>query len=153
MPNVLEVADYALKQLNTSSTMKLQKIVYYSQAWHLVRYDSPLFPERIEAWVNGPVAPDLYKMHAHEFVISDGYFGAVSHEEISLEQKSVIELVVGKLGGMTGKALSELTHSEAPWRNAREGLASFEPSRNEITKHAIRDYYSSHKCSNNPLFS
>lgn len=153
MSNVLEVASYALKQLNSASTMKLQKIVYYSQAYHLVQFDEPLFPERIEAWVNGPVAPDLYKEHAHEFVISDGFFGRVPEESLGEAQKGVIDLVVEKLGGMTGKALSELTHSEAPWKDARGGIAPQEPSNAEITQKAIRDFYSSSACVNNPLFS
>ena len=76
MANVIAVAEHVLKRLGSSSTMKLQKIVYYSQAYHLVRYGQPLFSERIEAWRNGPVVRDLYDLHAHEFVISDGYFGA-----------------------------------------------------------------------------
>ena len=70
MANVIAVAEHVLKRLGSSSTMKLQKIVYYSQAYHLVRYGQPLFSERIEAWRNGPVVRDLYDLHAHEFVIS-----------------------------------------------------------------------------------
>ncbi len=54
----------------TLSTVKLQKLVYYSQAWHLVWEDRPLFPERIEAWANGPVVPDLYREHRGDFELT-----------------------------------------------------------------------------------
>jgi uncharacterized phage-associated protein len=33
--------------------LKLQKLLYYSQAWHLVWEDTPLFTARIEAWIDG----------------------------------------------------------------------------------------------------
>jgi uncharacterized phage-associated protein len=35
--------------------MRLQKLLYYVQAWHLAVTDEPLFPEQIKAWKDGPV--------------------------------------------------------------------------------------------------
>jgi uncharacterized phage-associated protein len=43
--------------------MKLQKLVYYAQAWALVWDDEPIFDEEIEAWANGPVVRGLYEAH------------------------------------------------------------------------------------------
>ena len=49
MANVFDVAACILKQKGPMTAMKLQKLLYYSQAWSLVWDEKPLFPERIEA--------------------------------------------------------------------------------------------------------
>ena len=59
--SVLDVAASILKHQGAMTTWKLQKLCYYSQAWSLVWDDEPLFTEKIEAWANGPVIPDLYQ--------------------------------------------------------------------------------------------
>jgi len=59
MANVRDVAQYILGKVGQTSTWKLQKLVYYSQAWHSVWEDEPLFDAGIEAWANGPVCPEL----------------------------------------------------------------------------------------------
>lgn len=45
MADVFDTAKYILEQSSSMSTMKLQKLCYYSQAWSLVWGDSPLFEE------------------------------------------------------------------------------------------------------------
>ena len=60
MANVFDTAKYILEQFGSMSTMKLQKLCYYSQAWSLVWDDSPLFEEDFQAWANGPVCPELF---------------------------------------------------------------------------------------------
>ena len=55
MSNVHDVAAMILNEQGAMTAMKLQKLVYYCQAWHLVWDEECLFPERIEAWANGPV--------------------------------------------------------------------------------------------------
>jgi uncharacterized phage-associated protein len=58
-----EVANYFIRRAHDSgefiSNLKLQKLLYYSQAWHLAIFDRRLFPERFQAWVHGPVIPTL----------------------------------------------------------------------------------------------
>ncbi len=152
MANVIDVACYALKKLDNSSTMKLQKIVYYSQALHLVRFGTPLFSEDIEAWRNGPVVPALFRRHAHEFVISDGYFGDCVESALSEQEQKTIDCVVDKLRSKTGKELSELTHSEDPWRCARGDIPDNQASSNVISTEAMRIFYGSGSCCN-PVFS
>ncbi|MCH7691617.1 MAG: DUF4065 domain-containing protein, partial [candidate division Zixibacteria bacterium] len=53
--SVFDVAKYILSKLGGVSAMKLHKLLYYAQAWSLVWDERPLFQERIEAWVSGPV--------------------------------------------------------------------------------------------------
>ena len=54
------VVQYILKKAGPMSAMKLQKLVYYCQAWSLVWDEEQLFKDEIQAWANGPVAPYLY---------------------------------------------------------------------------------------------
>lgn len=53
MATVLDVASYILEKQGGTTAMKLQKLCYYSKAWHLVWEERPLFTNRNEAWANG----------------------------------------------------------------------------------------------------
>jgi uncharacterized phage-associated protein len=69
--SVHDVAAYILTRRSPMSTMELQKLVYYSQAWHLVWDEDRLFPEEIEAWAGGPVVRALYEAHRGEYLVRD----------------------------------------------------------------------------------
>ena len=47
----------------TVSPLKLQKILYYEQSWHMVSFgrENTLFSVAPQAWVNGPVYPEIYR--------------------------------------------------------------------------------------------
>lgn len=153
MASVFDVAEFVLDDLGASSTMKLQKIIFYSHAHHLVRYGTPLISGRIEAWANGPVIPTLFDKHRHSFVVSKGHFSAYSHKNpLRTDEIISIRSALQAFRDMTGAELSELTHSEAPWRDARRGLAPTARSNNVIPDAGIRRFYSSEGC-RNPLFA
>ena len=59
MIDVRVVAQYFLWK-SSMSHKKLEKMCYYAQAWYLANHGRPLMPNRFEAWVHGPVSPDLY---------------------------------------------------------------------------------------------
>lgn len=142
MAGVRDVASYILAQRGPMSAMKLQKLCYYSQAWHLVWDDEPLFAERIEAWANGPVIPDLYQLHRGQFQVSaDDVVGDPGR--LSASQSASIDTVLDFYGDMTAHELSELTHKERPWAGAREaaGVAPMERSSVEITPASMQEYY------------
>ena len=71
MPTVFDVAKYILKKTGQIPSMKLQKLVYYCQAWSLAWDDVPLFDEDFQAWANDPVCPDLFDLHHGKSVIKD----------------------------------------------------------------------------------
>ncbi len=152
MANVLDVAAFILEDRKSLSTMKLQKLVFYSQAYHLVRHGSVLFPDRIEAWANGPVVRALFREHRREFVISCGFFsGKAPGYPLDAQEVETIRHVISKIGSKSGAELSDLTHQEDPWRNARGSLLPSQPSDVEITPESIRQYYGSSSCQN-PVF-
>jgi len=138
----VDVADYILKRKGSMTAMKLQKLVYYSQVWSLVWTERELFRERIEAWANGPVVPSLYRLHRGHFKIGPKFF-AGDPNKLSEEQRDVIDRVLGFYGDKDPQWLSNLTHMELPWKNARNGLSDGEQGSNVISKESIVEYYTS----------
>ena len=124
------------------SAMKLQKLVYYSQAWSLAWTEKPLFSEEIEAWANGPVVRTLYNIHRGHFRVGRGFFEG-EPTRLSADQRDTIRRVLNHYGDKDPQWLSNLTHIEKPWRSARKGLAEGERGGAIITKESMLEYYSS----------
>ena len=144
MPTVFDVAAYILERRGEMSAMKLQKLVYYAQAWSLVWDDKPLFSERLEAWANGPVVPELYRWHAGEFSLTRAELGNRGDASLlSLEERQTVDAVLNYYGDKNSQWLSDLTHMEDPWRKARCDLEDGERGSCEITLASMAEYYSS----------
>ena len=141
MATAHDVAAYVLKRRGPRSAMKLEKLVYYCQAWSLVWDDRPLFEDRIEAWANGPVVPVLYEKHRGQFALTDWPGG----DPTALDDTAVetIDVVLDSYASHNAQALSDLTHREAPWRDARIGLAEGDRGGREVTQASMMEYYSS----------
>lgn len=139
MANVFDVAAYILNKAGPMSAMKLQKLVYYSQAWSLVWDDEPIFPERIEAWANGPVSPDLYREHKGQFSVSTIAKGKPSR--LTRDEKDTIDVILKKYGKKSAHWLSELTHKERPWKRARRGIPHGVRSSAKISHAEMVEYY------------
>jgi len=124
MLTVNDVARYFLALSNDEesgelmSNLKLQKLVYYAQGFHLALYDKPLFNEPIEAWTHGPVTPDLYRLY------KEYGSGAIPQpKEIDFDQygeqlENLLNEVFSVYGQFSAWKLRELTHEEPPWKNA-----------------------------------
>lgn len=141
MPGVKDVAAYVLEQKGPMTTWKLQKLAYYSEAWHLVWEDQSLFGEPIEAWANGPVSPALYQEHAGRFEIDALEVGRSN--QLGPEQKRCVDIVLKDYGEMSGQWLSELAHMEEPWRAARRraGCRPGDRCNEEIRRDEMQMYY------------
>jgi uncharacterized phage-associated protein len=136
-----DVAAYILSKQAPMSAMKLQKLLYYSQAWHLVWDDQPLFSERIEAWANGPVVVDVYARHRGQFTIGEWPTGDA--RRLTSDERETVEVVLRSYGDLDGRKLSHLTHAESPWRDARGNLHPTARSNAVITEAAMQEYYGS----------
>lgn len=142
--NVFDVAAYILSKTGVITHMKLQKLIYYSQAWALVWDDAPLFPERIEAWINGPVSPDLFQELKGQFSIGPSSVDSKGDaKKLSDEQRQTIDGVVEHYGTHNSQYLSDLSHLEDPWRNARNGIPDSIRGSQEIIHASMSEYYSS----------
>lgn len=127
------------------STMKLHKLLYYCQAWHLVWEEKPLFKEKIEAWANGPVIREIFNFHRGMYEISLRSFPIGNSDLLSKAQSESVDSVLDFYGDKSSQWLIDQTHSELPWRNARKGLLPNERGDVEITIDDMLEYYSSLK--------
>src|SRR5665213_743358 len=140
MITALDVAAYITQKLGAMSAMKLQKLVYYTQAWSLIWDDRPLFADRVEAWANGPVLSSLYALHKGLFEVDAVTFQSGHAEHLDSKAIETVNSVLQSYGDKDTFWLSELTHSESPWKDARSGLQPGERGSREIPLAAMAEY-------------
>ncbi|MCM1256662.1 MAG: DUF4065 domain-containing protein, partial [Roseburia sp.] len=143
MAMVFDVAKYILREMGKLSTWKLQKLCYYSQAWHLAWTGRPIFDEDFEAWANGPVCPELFHAHQGKFSVCADDFARGDSDSLTEDEVESVKVVLCDYGSMEPYDLRELSHSEAPWKNARNGLPEGAKCRTVITKESMGEYYGS----------
>ncbi len=94
--DVDDVADAVLSAAGPMTAKKLEKLVYYSQAWHLAWHRRPLFPETIEAWALGPVIRHLYDQHRHRYQVREWRSGDKSR--LTDDENRTVSWVVATYG-------------------------------------------------------
>lgn len=141
MANILQLAKYILDKQGAMTTMKLQKLCYYCQAWSLAWDEIPLFDEDFQAWANGPVCPELYNVHKGLFTVDANDFNENYGTAFTPNQLDTIDRVLQYYGDKEPHWLSELTHLENPWKFAREGYAPGARCNVVITKESMQEYY------------
>lgn len=139
MANANDVAAYIVGHLGSLDTMKLQKLLYYSQGWSLAWDGRPLFPDRIEAWANGPVVYSVFTHHRGRFTISDWPFG--DGGALSAEETATVDAVLEYYGKLSGQHLSDMTHEERPWVEARAGLPVGARSQRRVNLDTMQDFF------------
>ena len=140
MANVFDTAKYILEQKGSMSTMKLQKLCYYAQAWSLVWDDEPLFDEDFQAWANGPVCPELFFKTKGQFAVTaDDETGGTG--VLTENQKDTINQVLDYYYPHDAQWMSRLTHMEDPWIEARKGIPQGVGCDRIITKESMAMYY------------
>ncbi len=112
MATVFDVAKYIMAESGEMTAMKLQKLVYYAQAWSLVWDEEPLFSEVIEAWSNGPVVRPLYDAHRGAFKVNASMFHRGNTSKLKVHQKKTIDAVLAYYGTKPAQWLIDLTHME-----------------------------------------
>ena len=142
MPTVHDVAGYLLwladRDRSGIDHLKLQKLVYYAQAFHLGSEDEPLFSEPLHAWRYGPVSPELWSRYRYR----RGLIGppdASGEEAFTDRQREVVELVYERFRDLSGIDLAHRTHEEAPWQQATERAR--DGGDDVITHEQMRSYY------------
>lgn len=120
--------------------MKLQKLLYYTQAWHLAITGQPLFSDRIKAWKAGPVVPEV---RARRTAPETRRAAAQDLSGISLDDiaSDLIDLVLASYGSMSAEELSALTHTEQPWQTARGDLPPDAHCSTEISQAEMAEFF------------
>lgn len=138
-----KVADFFLcfskKHGDCLTNLKLQKLLYYSQAWHLVIFNTELFDEPIEAWVHGPVVYSVWnRFRDYKW---NPITEAPTELDLPLKAKEHLIEIFRVFGKYSAYDLELMTHKEDPWKKARVGLAMDVPARNAIAPADMKDFY------------
>lgn len=138
--SAIDVAKYILGIANRDgdliSNLKLQKLLYYAQAWYLVNHGVSLFHERIEAWELGPVVREVYN-HFKKFKSSPIVYKATGSESdcFTAKQTHYLDEFYDVFSKYTAHELVNMTHNEQPWKDAFE-------AGDEISTISMKEYYS-----------
>lgn len=138
------VADYFLAKAEESedglSNLKLQKLVYYTQAFHLALYESPLFDEDICAWSHGPVIPELYQKYKEHgsgnipFEAKNTDFDKFDGDVVDL-----LDEIYEVYGQYSAWKLRNLTHEEPPWQETLQSEVISHDKMKEFFKSLLVD--------------
>lgn len=148
--DLIDVTDYIIwamgRQQFSLGTLKLQKLLFYSQAWHLALQGVPLFEGRFQAWVHGPLLVSVHERFKH----SHSRFSPVTSESISrkFDSSSVpssvkehLDEVLDAYGQFTSIQLIEMTRGELPWIQARGDLEPAARCETEISEETMASFY------------
>ena len=141
MASALEVANLFLFWANRDgdviTNLKMQKLLYYAQAWHLVNYGSPLFPDQIEAWDLGPVIRSVYRAFKSHRASPIDYSDKKGREEARFSGRDLTYLreFYRNFIKLTAHELVEMSHNETPWQEAHASHQSIDNS-------AMKKFYS-----------
>lgn len=144
---MLKVIAYIFENLEEVTPLMLQKLLYYIQGVYSALFEEPLFSEDCRAWVHGPVYSEVYELF-REFKynpIEDARFAILegSSEELTEDERKVIDMVLNTFGMYGGKVLERITHKETPWATARIGYDDGILSNEILSKDSIKNYFKS----------
>ena len=144
------LAAYILAKLGPTNHLKIHKLIYYIEAYHLAYFDQSLIDDNFKAWVHGPVVLKVWHKFKDKANVYDGlilkkeFVKPVINEvkkKLTKEQITFINDVLQEFGKRTPFDLESLTHNEKPWIVARRGIPPDAPSTNIISKELMKKYY------------
>ena len=121
------------KEREGITNLKLQKVLYFAQAYYLSKVGKPLFSDDIEAWAYGPVVPDVYKKFRSNK--SNPIIFEKDTSSLSDEDKEILKKVWGTFGRYSASKLVDITHAHTPWKEANKTASQI------ISHKAIKEYY------------
>lgn len=137
MERIIDVAQYIYDEYKRQSgevidEMKLHKLLYFSQRENLAITNEPMFPETFEGWKYGPVSKDVRALYTE-----DGMYYE-NRRTLSAEASYIVKNVILQYGGLASWKLSEISHKEISWQNARKNLAAGENGSEPLSIDDIR---------------
>lgn len=139
----------------TISAIKLQKLLYYVQAWHIAKFDKEiLFDTLPEAWANGPVYREVYNNYKTTFFKNENIVTNLEEAQLSeklqlkkneldlnTKQLELIMSVLDLYSKLSDERLVLMTHSETPWNEARKGLSPIQRCENKLAVDTVYNYF------------
>lgn len=147
--DTIVLADYILKHYGPMSHLKLQKLVFYCDAYSLAYFGRELITDNFEAWVHGPVCRRLYdslkdksKLYSDIAYSDDGTDVDNVFMTLVSDQQSLIKSILDQLSSWSSLELETATHQETPWLKARVGYGEADKCNVIISKQDMKEYYS-----------
>ena len=146
-PKLIATIKYFIALSNNSpkkslTNKKLQKLLYYSQAWNLVLRDKALFKEDFQAWVHGPAIPEVYKEYkGYGCSVIDVDVNENDFKALTEDDKKILDEIWQVYGKYDASYLEILSHNEEPWQKARNGCMPYDASVTIISKQEMKEYY------------
>ncbi|MDH3997497.1 MAG: DUF4065 domain-containing protein [Desulfuromonadales bacterium] len=150
MATINDACDYIISKTAEDglglSVLKLQKLLYYSQAWYLAFDNGPLFDGKFQAWVHGPVSREIFdrfkdQKFLYSAVTQDDISPDFSFDKLTNDERIHIDKVLTVYGEFTGDQLEAITHQEAPWIAARAGLPHHMRCENDLDEDLMTSFY------------
>ena len=145
----IELSKYILALAGNAAHLKLQKLVYYTEAYHLAYFEESLIDDQFEAWLHGPVSRKLWNYYKERSNIYDPIICDVDRDtliadverKLTEDQIELINDVFKEYGQESAYALECMTHKEGPWLNARKGYAADDKCEVVIDKETMKTFY------------
>ena len=145
------LAEYILANIGKASHLKIQKLLYYVQGYHLAYFDAPIIEDDFQAWAHGPVSKKLFNSLKDKSILHTDLVYKEKEdiesiltriaEYLSEDQMSLINEVLKTLWGFSWIELEEYTHAEAPWISARVGYALGDKCEVVISKESMKAFF------------
>lgn len=138
-------ADYLICEMRERgellTPLKLQKLIFYADAWSMALRGQELTNERFQAWVHGPVAVSQYhRFKEYQWRPIDA---EISKPDLLADIRNHLDEVIDVFGSETAVALERMTHNERPWIEARNGYSDDEACTEYIDKKITKKFYAS----------
>lgn len=147
----VDVAQYVYDRFGWVDAWKLEKLVYFTQAWHLAWDGRPLFEDEFEAWPDGPVSRKLHRVNKyHRTNVFDTELPGADSRVLTSHERRVVDAVLDYYGKLSTQDLIELTHDDSPWLVARGNLPEKAPSSAKISITEMRRCYTAKVVSGEP---
>ena len=149
----IELAKYILAKVGDTNHLKLQKLVYYVEAYHLAYFGKSIICDEFEAWLHGPVSRKIWdrlkpianvydNVRLKKLDDRDNLAIVKSFKKtITAEQVELIDDILGEFSKRSAYYLECLTHSEQPWKTARTGYADADKCEETIDKNEMKKFY------------
>lgn len=130
--NVLDIACFIINKHNELypqigiTNIRLQKLLYFVQAYFIIKYKEICFNEKIVAYPSGPVVIEVYeefKKYGRGNIETVKYYGFFSENPVNdniihYNHKEIIRSVIEIFKDYDDSTLIDITHCQTPWKNS-----------------------------------
>ncbi|MDR1882648.1 MAG: DUF4065 domain-containing protein [Prevotella sp.] len=150
MYSVNDIADYIILKVKSEDScaslinLKLQKLLYYIQAWSYGMNKVPFFKGEFQAWIHGPVNKTIYdRFNPAKYLYSEITASDILNNNVKLTDDDAVfvDFILENYLKYSGAELEKLSHSELPWKETRGTLGSNERCDKVIHPELMMEYY------------